>query len=165
MTQLNYNSRANRYINPTINIEKRIKVLLSFDSLLPVGKYKGQKVVDIINKDLRYILWAKKEGVFLFDDSTLEFIREKRKESEKEKNIVYKPREFAPYVKVEKKASCKTVYVFDENYNQITTFESAVKAAEYFNTNSSIISYCIKNRKPFDNKYILSHSEYILFID
>ena len=165
MAKMNYNSRANRYINPTINIEKRIKVLLSFNSLLPVGKYKGQKAIDIINEDLQYVLWAKKEGVFLFDDNTLEFIREKRKESEKEKNIVYKPREFAPYVKVEKKASCKTVYVFDENYKQIMTFESVIKAAEYFQLSKSMVSYHIKKLKRVKEKYFLSYSEYPLFID
>jgi len=165
MTNMNYSRVANRYINPTIDKHKERTAFLSFDSFFPLGKYKGKKVVDIINQDLPYVLWAKKERVFLFDESTLLFIKEKRTESEKELNIIYKPREFAPYVKVDKKASCKTVYVFDENYNQIMTFDSNTKAAEYFKENTSFISYHIKNRKPINEKYFLSHSEYLLFID
>jgi len=162
---MNYSRVTNRYINPTIDIKKQRTSFLSLESFFPLGKYKGKKIVDIINSDLSYILWAKKERVFLFDKSALSFIKEKRTESEKELNITYRPREFAPYIKVDKKASCKTVYVFDENYNQIMTFESNVKAAEYFKQNTSFISYHIKNRKPINEKYFLSYSEYLLFID
>lgn len=161
MTKMNYNSRTNRYINPTIDKYKQ-KVFLSIDSILPIGKYKGKKMVDVINQDLRYILWAKKEGVFLFEKDSLSLIREKRTESEKELNIVYKPREYKPYIKVEQKKSCKIVYVFDKNYNQIMTFDSAIKAAEHFKMNKSKALYYIKNKKPIEDKYILSYSQYIL---
>lgn len=165
MTRLNYSRNANRYINPITDNQKIRTAFLSLDSILPLGKHKGKKVVDVICQDLQYILWAKKERVFFFDESALLFIRENRKESEKELNITYTPREFAPYVKVDKKASCKTVYVFDEKYNQIMTFESVSKAAEYFKISASVVSYSIKNRKPIDDKYLLSYNEYILFID
>jgi uncharacterized protein (DUF3820 family) len=162
MTKMNYNSRTNRYINPTIDKHKQ-KVFLSLDSILPIGKYKGKKMVDVINQDLRYILWAKKEGVFLFEKDSLSLIREKRTESEKELNIVYKPREFAPYVKVEKNSNCKTVYVFDEKLNNIMTFDSVKLAAEYFKMGKSLLAYHIRNKNRIQDKYIVSYSQYILY--
>lgn len=160
MTKMNYKSTTNRYINPVTYKPKEKNQFLSLNSESPFGKYKSKKVIDIINQDYGYILWCKREHVFIFNDDVLLLIKEK-----KSSNINHTPREYAPYVKVERKACCKYVYVFDDKDNQIMSFESVVKAAEYFKINKSLLSYYIRNRKRIEDKYLLSYSEFLLFID
>lgn len=162
---MNYKSVTNRYINPVVDIQRKRTAFLSLDSIFPVGKYKERKVVDIINQDIGYILWSRRERVFLFNDDVLLLIKEKVKELPKNPEKTFKLREFTPYVKVERDVRCKSVYVFDNDNNQVMSFESTVKAAEHFKIDKALLRYYIKSRKRFEDKYLLSYSEYILFID
>jgi len=165
MPKMNYKSVTNRYINPVVDIQRKRTAFLSLDSILPIGKYKERKVVDIINQDIGYILWSRRERVFLFNDDVLLLIKEKVKELPKNPEKTFKLREFTPYVKVERNACCKSVYVFDNDNNQVMSFESVVKAAEYFKIHKDNLRYYIKSRKRYQDKYLFSYSEYILFID
>lgn len=174
----NYNRTSNRYINPVKAYSVKRSSLLFEDSILPCGKYEGKKVIDIINSDLDYILWAKNEKVFLFSVSALMIIkkividlRPKITNKNKLRNWIDRNTTNTKVVILKRElkglrrgAERKPVYVYDKNKIKILSFESVTQAAKELNIKAQVICCYKKSKSLYKGLYYFSSNEFESFM-
>ena len=169
----NHNSRTNRYINPIYDTPPKRTVFLLLDSLLPFGKYKNNKLIDVINKDFSYILWAKREKIFMFTEESNLYIKEK-----KEKNIEENPKFKKDYTEINEQRKkenikmnkpkteriLKKVYIFDEKKKLIDVVNSRKDVVEKYKIDLTYLDCKRRKKEIWKDKYYFSYYEFETFI-
>jgi len=59
-----------------ISFNKLKSPLLAPTDLIPLGKYKGCRVCDVIEDGYEYLIWAEKQGFLKYSAETVEIIKE-----------------------------------------------------------------------------------------
>ena len=167
---LNYQSMANRYINPIHDNFKKNIEFLTLESVIPVGKHKGKLLKEVMEIDFQYVLWARKNNVFLFSLITCQIIKDKYKITKK----VYTQEEndaFFSKINEKREANktdrnqrisqqkvCIPIYLFDENKSIVKCYDSINDCAAELQINSQVITYAIKTKRMVKEKYYFSKS-------
>ena len=170
---MDYNRRTNRIINKE-NVYSRYQIQsLGSDSIIPIGKHKGKRISDIIEKDYFYLDYMRNQGALLLTSEVRKIISDYKKEFHDKRPQKDRQAKFDAYnlnrakQKKERLAdraknnppTTKEIYLFDKNKHFIKKYKSRNECAEAIGCNPGSFYLAIKSKQLFKDKYYVGYSQ------
>jgi len=170
---MDYNRRTNRIINNQTVYSKRETHIYDYESLIPIGKFKGRLIKDILEIDFFYLDYMRKQGALLLSFDVRKHILDKKKEYYKTQSDSKRQEYFDKHNKKraenlkrrqEDKAkrnpkTTQPIYLFDKDKRFIKRFKSRKECAKELGCSSASFFRALKDKQLFLKKYHVGYSQ------
>lgn len=170
MSKLNYSRpiQSNRIPITKYDVKRPGYLVLEWDSIVRIGKYKGSKVIDIYTGDFQYLKWMFKNKICLFSLSVGTAIKEecnkKFNELPAEKIKERRERQYTkrkPHTKKDPKL-LKQYFIFNEKREEIKQCNGIKEAINFIDCSGQTINQSIRDGGITPNGFYVSRSQILI---
>jgi hypothetical protein len=170
---MDYNRRTNRIINTESVVRRYAKAILDSDSIIPIGKHKGKRIRDIIEREYFYLDYMRKQGALLLTYEVRKIIGDHKKQfhdnrpqEDRQANLdAYRTRQKERKKRRQQDRAArnpqivKEIFLFNKDKHFIKKYKSRYECAEDIGCNPGSFYAPIRSKQLFLKKYYVGYSQ------